>query len=204
MLARCLVLALIDAALAEWYTYPVKSINLTTAATPVFYNGYSPTDYPGFGSLGEAHMVYGIGTDDGGVVMCGKAAEGGEGTPGEAFLDAAVMKTDAAGTVQWTWRTNRLNSNDACNGLAQLPSGGDILVAGYETLNSLAYGFIAKLNLTTGVPTWSSFASFPAASVGSNSALESVSPHLVYHAAWAPLLFPPLAAPAAPAHRGLP
>ena len=175
MLARYLWLALLEPALADWYTYPVKSINLTSAATPVFYNGYWPGNYAGFGELGEAHMVYGIATSDGGVVMCGKGAEGVEDTPGAAFVDAVVMKTDADGTVQWTWRSNVLNSNDVCSGMAQLPSGGDVLVAGYETLSNVATGFIAALNLSTGAPSWSSFASFPAASTGSHSALESVS-----------------------------
>ena len=156
----------------------MKSINLASAAAPVFYNGYAPGTYTAaFGSLGEVHFVYGIGTSDGGIVMCGKASE----TDGSANLDAVVMKVTAStGTFLWGWRSNILSANEVCNGLAQLPSGGDILMAGYQTVSSRPTGCLMKLSLTTGTPGWSSYALFPASSTNSFSALESVSVSATY------------------------
>ena len=108
--------------------------------------------------------------------MCGKAAE----SDASSNLDAAVMKVSSSGAFQWGWRSNLLGANDVCNGLAQLPSGGDILMAGYQTVNDRPTGCIMKLSLSAGAPGWTSYALFPTSSTNSFSALESVSVSSTY------------------------
>eukprot|EP00966_Prymnesium_polylepis_P033174 771557-Prymnesium_polylepis.1 len=84
----CDMLPFLSPVLGDVYTYPVKSVNLASAASVTFYNGFSTTSFSAFGSaLSEAHMVYGISTSDGGMVMCGKGAESGS-----IYQEAVVAK----------------------------------------------------------------------------------------------------------------
>eukprot|EP00966_Prymnesium_polylepis_P143797 3319614-Prymnesium_polylepis.3 len=67
------------------YTYPVKSINLTSAATPLSYNVDD-------GNVGDPHPVHGIETSDGGHVLVGKGARGTTG------VSAFAIKLNTDGT----------------------------------------------------------------------------------------------------------
>eukprot|EP00966_Prymnesium_polylepis_P125851 2910115-Prymnesium_polylepis.1 len=161
---------LFSPSLADVYTYPVKSVNLDRAAPVTYYNGFQSSSFPTWTSVAEAHMVYAVSTSDGGVVMCGKGAE-----TGTIYHEAIVAKVTSSGTASWAWQSNALGEHEVCSGLAQLPNGGDILVAGYRTVSGIATGFLTKLSLATGAESWTSHALLPAASTGAYSALESVS-----------------------------
>eukprot|EP00966_Prymnesium_polylepis_P303262 7004980-Prymnesium_polylepis.1 len=89
--------------------------------------------------------------------MCGKGAETGYTTN-----EAIVLKVSSAGSALWAWRSGRIGGEEVCNGVAQLPNGGDILVAGFETSSSgVSRGYITKLALATGAEAWSTRRSSP-------------------------------------------
>eukprot|EP00966_Prymnesium_polylepis_P295607 6826923-Prymnesium_polylepis.1 len=115
-------------------------------------------------------MVYVIETSDDGAVICGYGAEAGT-----AFKEAVVMKVTSAGATVWAWRSGAIGQNEVCNSVVQLPSGVDILIAGYKTVSSVATGFVTKLSLSTGAAMWASDMLFPASESGLHSALESLS-----------------------------
>ena len=166
-----IILAVCSTARADAHTYPVKSINLASAAPIIWYTGFGPSDLASLpDDVGEAHLVYGIELSDGGVVACGKLYE----TAGGSYLDAIAIKFAHDGTPSWAWRSNISNTNEVCNGLAQLPDG-DILIAGYKTTGANPIGCIMKVSLASGTAAWSTYAEFPSSSTGAYSALESVS-----------------------------
>ena len=53
-------------------------------------------------------------------------------------LDAVAVKISSAGAIVWAWRTNILNSNEVCSGMAELPAGGGVLVADLEAADIMA------------------------------------------------------------------
>jgi len=142
------VLALFCAAArADWDTYPVKSTNLASAAAPEFY--VSP-DVSDAYNIFDVHPVHGCITSDGGYVMTGKALESDGGTLKKAF----AIKLSATGTVLWAWGSTATGVNDAANAVMQLPSGGDLIVAGYRDVGGKNQRSLTKLSLATGSEVW--------------------------------------------------
>ena len=121
------------------------------------------------------HLVYGIATSDGGVVVCGVGEEGEPGVEGNLLNDALVAKFNSNGSSVWGVRIGSEIADDGCVGVTQLPDGGDIVMAGYIEDNGIRTGMLAKLSLATGAQTW--IAQFPAAATDAWSALENVVAH---------------------------
>ena len=157
------------------YTFPVKSVNLSSAATPEFYNLYSAeglegTNAQGFGKIWEdPHPVHGIQTSAGDYVIVGKIMEGsGEGRVNEAF----AIKTDSKGDLLWSWSSGLATSQkdsggsvvsaeNAANAVAEISST-EVVVCGWSTRLTSAGASTTKtgvrtmwkLNLATGAQVW--------------------------------------------------
>jgi len=138
MLARLLALALLESALADIYTYPVKSINLGSAMAPAWYEGMDPSGQ--YGPVTDFHPVHGTTASDGGFVVVGMARESESTETKEAF----ALKFSSSGSFVWGWKSGS-SGEDAANAVLEL-SGGDLLVAGYRTVNGEAKSSLTKLS----------------------------------------------------------
>lgn len=94
-LRLALAFASVIAVHADYYTYPVKSVNLDAAMQPDWYKGFGPAS-----GTTDAHGVHGIETSDGGYVVCGKSAAG---TASPKKLEAWALKTSATGALEWRY-----------------------------------------------------------------------------------------------------
>ena len=160
LLAALIVLECITLALADVYTFPVKSINLAASPTPEWYN-VDPASI-----VADAHAVMGIQVSDG-YVLCGKGLESETSTNSEAF----VVKLNTAGAMVWGFSNSNANAKDACNAVTELADG-SILAAGYEVVGGVAKRTIHKLNGSTGAKIWT--ANDFGDTTGSNGAYEMI------------------------------
>ena len=110
---------------AAYDNFPVKSINLASAPAVSFY---SSPEVVGTHNLHDAHPVHGAATSDQGYVFVGKAVE----ADGSSVLVAFAIKLSSTGSVSWVWRSSATGVNDVANAVVQLPSGGDLIVVGYN------------------------------------------------------------------------
>ena len=145
--------------------FPVKSINLANAPTVNMYEAASLEDSGYY----DVHPVHGAVLSDGSYVMAGKSLETDGGSAKRMFC----VKLTSAGTLSWAWGTNTGNGDDAANAVMQLPSGGDILVVGYQTVSSKFQRSITKLGLSDGVEAWT--ATWPSTDATKNGAWEMIS-----------------------------
>ena len=76
---RAVLLAFTARAAADYDNFPVKSVSLSSAGVPSFYNINS-------GPVEDAHPVYGFEASDGGFVYCGKGLDSEVSSNAEAFV----------------------------------------------------------------------------------------------------------------------
>lgn len=141
-----LFLSAICHASAEFDNFPVKSIGLSSAASPSFYESPNVQSYGIF----DVHPVHGCVTSDGGYMLAGKALESEDGGSKKAF----AIKLTSTGTVSWGWGSTAAGVDDAANAVMQLPNGGDIIVAGYRSTGGKNQRSLTKLKLADGVEVW--------------------------------------------------
>ncbi|GMI04664.1 hypothetical protein TrVE_jg1415 [Triparma verrucosa] len=121
------------------YTYPVKSINLSSALKPEYYGAYS-SDELSVGRTTDVHAVHGIQTSTGASVLVGK----GDEAEGSQYSDAFAVGLSSTGAKVWGWGSNSANG-DAANSVAELSSG-DLLVAGWRTVGGIGKRSVTKLS----------------------------------------------------------
>ena len=109
----------------------------------------------------------GIETSDGSFVLTGKALE----AEGSAYTEAFAVKLSSTGTLQASWTSGLSSASDAANAVIQLPSGGDLIIAGWRTVSGVGHRCITKLSLSDLSHVWT--ATFDDSS-GSNGALEMI------------------------------
>lgn len=143
MRAFALAATLAPLARAEYYNYPVKSINLDAAAAIDSYVAHGTPD--ALEPAEDMHAVHGIELAGGGFALVGKALESEDGEHSEAF----AVALDAAGAVAWAWASGS-GGDDAANSVAQLPDGGDLLVAGWRTVGGVGRRCVVRLDAATG------------------------------------------------------
>ena len=114
--------------------------------------------------IDDFHPVNGIETSDGSFVLAGKGLE----TSGQP--EAFAIKLSSTGAYQASWKSN-IVGGDAANAVIQLPSGGDLLVAGWRTVGGVGYRCVTKLRLADLSEVWT--ARFDDTS-GANGALEMI------------------------------
>ena len=128
------------------YSYPAKSVN-PNKASPAFYTAYGDI-------IEDAHPVAGIPTSNGnghgGYVLCGKGMEAEDRSENDAF----AVRLDTEGKLIWKWKSGQQRRDDVANAVVQLPNGGDLLVVGFRTVNSVAKRAITKLDFATGKEKW--------------------------------------------------
>ena len=146
---------------ADVYTYPVKSINLASAMSPSFYTMLTGTQ---LSPVADLHPVNGIEASDGSFVLAGK---GMISSTNAAF----AIKLNSTGSYLASW-TSGLSDANAANAVVQLPSGGDLLVAGWRNVSGVGHRCITKLRLSDLSEVWT--ATFDD-SAGSHGALEMIS-----------------------------
>lgn len=127
-------------------TYPVKSINLDKASSPVWYKKYPSTNL----GVSDAAACYGVPLSDGGYLFCGAGGEG-EGSP---YAEAFAVRLTADGDVAWKWKSGHASKSDAVIGCNQLPNGGDILVVGRYDIGGVVKRSVVKVSFTTGSQVW--------------------------------------------------
>lgn len=148
------------------YTYPVKSYNLESAPAASRFTGLNaedPSSWPG-SSLEDPHAVHGITASDASQILVGKAIVGGT-------QKAFAVKVSSTGTVLWTWQSSLVGTS-ASNAVAEIPNENILVVAGWQTVNSVGQRILVTLNLSTGVEQ-NSIASF-GDSAGSHGAWEMI------------------------------
>ena len=105
---------------AEVYTFPVKSIDLTSALTPSFYVLQTGEQLLPVTDLAP---VNGIQMEDGSFAIVGKAVE----ADGSSVKEGFAIKLTSTGAYTAHWKSG-VTGDDASNAVVQLPSGGDLLV----------------------------------------------------------------------------
>ena len=145
-LRSTLGLALVCGVAADYDNFPVKSVNIAGAASVEFYSSPALASY----NIFDVHPVHGCATSDGSYVMAGKALESEDGS----FKKAFAVKLSSAGAVQWVWGSTASGVDDAANAVLQLPSGGDIIVAGYRSTGGKNQRSLTKLALSDGTEKW--------------------------------------------------
>ena len=138
------------AAIGLAWTYPVKSINLQTAPSVLWYEQFKSASLSPDGLLADAAAGYGVATSDGGFVACGAGNENEDSTNAESF----AVKVSSTGSKLWAWKSGHAGASDAAIGCTQLPNGGDILVVGRYDIGGVIKRSVTKLSLTTGLPVW--------------------------------------------------
>eukprot|EP00933_Yihiella_yeosuensis_P069418 TRINITY_DN7593_c0_g1_i3.p1 TRINITY_DN7593_c0_g1~~TRINITY_DN7593_c0_g1_i3.p1 ORF type:complete len:532 (+),score=95.15 TRINITY_DN7593_c0_g1_i3:80-1675(+) len=124
---------------SEVDTYDYAGINVAKALKPSFYKVFQSG-----AQLGEdAHPVHGIETSDGGFLLVGQSWEVEGGTNRDMF----AIKTDKAGTAQWSWRSKWANNDDAALFSVQLAGGGDLIIGGFRKVGGAYHRALAKLTL---------------------------------------------------------
>ena len=82
---------------------------------------------------------------------CGRGSRAAESEQ-SPHLEAFALKLDAAGTVQWSWRSGHSGSSDVALSVAELPGNlGVVIVAGYRMVGGTARRSLTQLSLSTGV-----------------------------------------------------
>mmetsp|Transcript_3708 Transcript_3708/g.7029 ORF Transcript_3708/g.7029 Transcript_3708/m.7029 type:complete len:525 (-) Transcript_3708:75-1649(-) len=143
--SRLLISAAILASttLADTYTYPVKSINLDSAASPVYYSAFRP-DQMSIGRTVDPHAVHGTEIAPSTVLLSGKGQQSESSSTTDAF---AVALSSSTGAKSWSW-TSAHDGNDAANAATVLPASGEVLVAGWREVSGVGCRSVTKLSAT--------------------------------------------------------
>ena len=182
-LMRLLLALFVTPVWAGVNTFPVKSVNLDTAQEVSFYKTKSARQI----GIEDAHAVVAIESSDGGYVLAGKGMECGDlcsGNQKRRKVEACAVKLSSTGEYVWGWRSNVENPDDVANGVVQLPDGGDVVVAGYRTVDGAASHCLSKLEVFTGAEAWafSTLATPPALMAPSSSSRSPTTPMCCFRA----------------------
>ena len=129
---------------AAFDTFPVKSLNLTSAQVIDMYEVF---EHNTFSSMSDPHPVHGTqivgGTLDGGFAFVGKALRCEACLDTDGFLAVA----NSSGKLHWMWATGNIG-NEYFNAVVQLPNGGDLLIAGAQVLDGVIKRTLTRVNPT--------------------------------------------------------
>jgi len=140
-----MLFGLANVANAGVYTYPTKSINLSSAMSPSFYTGYNTEEGWTGASMTDPHAVHGIEAADGSLIYCGKALRSESFSNPSAF----AVKLSSTGTVLWSWLSSTSGGN-ACNAVVEIPSTNQVAVVGWRTVGGVGKRSVTVLDLGTG------------------------------------------------------
>ena len=138
-MARLLLLlvaaALVAPARAEWDSL-VGSIDVESAPAVLRYT------VPDVVNLEDPHPVHGIEMSNGDFALVGKALRCETCNDNEGF---AVIVNGANGRTRWLYSHGISGKDDVINAVAELP-GGDLLLAGYQTIGNVAKRSLVRVS----------------------------------------------------------